>query len=254
MRYHIDKDKLVLAGDIHGQPSRLAMNISYYDIRDSHIVLLGDVGMGFAGNHIGPLSYLSRIGKDRNNTFYVFRGNHDNPDSFRGEVKEMIEGKFDNIKVLDDFDEILLSDGHLGLIVPGGLSIDRKYAVNGKPRTDGKNYWINETIDYVGASDIIEDPNRSYDFILAHSGPLPPILRTSSMLKYIAESYDPDIITDQADEFECINKIIDRFKPKYWINGHYHVTETFEVGSTTVYALDMDQVVLNPFASPKIGE
>lgn len=243
MTYNFDTEKFYLIGDIHGQPKEIAHKISLYDIRDSIFVLLGDVGLGFYDNHLGPIPYLNRIGKDRNNTFYLFRGNHDNPDSYQGINKNKVLEKYQFVKILNDGDEILLSTGERGLVLPGGISVDRMYAYKGKPRPEGKSYWKNEHMDYT----LIEKvKDEKYDFILAHTGPVPPIIDKPNIIKTINEKYDPNLLEDIKIEKDYIDKVISIIKPKYWINGHYHVTSSFHYNDVIVYALNIDDIFLNP--------
>lgn len=225
-----------VAGDIHGQPQDLAGNVGKADIRDSAIIILGDVGLGFYGNHAGPVKYLHKTGLDRNNHYYIFRGNHDNPASWEHDVADKLEEKYSNIHFLRDMDTLLFSTGEKALIVPGAVSIDRKWAVGKEvrdkdtgelffkrlPRPEGKCWWSNETIRY----DMVDSVKSGYDFVLAHTGPTPPSLRLSNDLDKIAREYDSALPADIDEERKAIDSIIEKSSCHTWINGHYHV-ETY---------------------------
>lgn len=226
-----------LAGDIHGQPESMAGNIRKMDARNAAIIILGDVGLGFSGNHCGCIPFLNRVGKDRNNHFYLIRGNHDNPESWTDEVIAEVKKKYEkspkrsvtNVHWLNDFDTVIVNGKKL-LVLGGAVSIDRKYAVTkiimgvyfNFPRPEGKSWWKNETLPYDG----IEKIDSEYYGILAHTGPTPPSLERSKMIETIKEKYDPEIVDDVNRERQAIDTVIEKAKPRYWFNGHYHVQYT----------------------------
>lgn len=254
------------AGDIHGLPSDLASEVAKKDIRNSAIIILGDVGLGFSGNHAGPLKYLNKVGKDRDNHYYFFRGNHDNPESWSDEYKDTYEKKYPNIHYLRDFDELKFFDGSNALIVPGAISVDRKWAISklvidkdtgeqryvNLPRVVGKHYWLDEPIRY----SMINGIDKHYDMVLAHTGPTPPTLRSSDSLARIARKYDPALPADIATERKAIDDIIRKTSCRVWVNGHYHVeTYTswgapdakFDYNGITVYNAGISEVIRLPF-------
>lgn len=228
MTYHIDND-LYCVGDIHGQPQGIEYLIESYRLKDSSFILLGDVGMGFADNHRGPAKRLQKIAEDCNGTFYLFRGNHDNPASFT-EHKQEIEESYSRVKVLQDFDEIITKDGERCLVIGGSVSIDRQY------RVEGKNWWRGELIDYANV------PTGHYDIVFSHTGPTPPMLRGGSPFFDSMIASDPYVKAAVEEENRQVERIVEAIKPKAWYNGHFHVHEFFEHGTTRVYALDINEI------------
>lgn len=226
MRYKFDTD-VYAVGDIHGQPGFLKEQVIGRNITNSSFILLGDIGLGFHDNHFGCCRYLNKIGLETNNHFYLFRGNHDNPESYKGDNKKRIEDAFDHVHIMNDFDEVELSSGHVGIIVGGGISIDRQY------RIVDKSYWRDETIDYSFT------PDRTYDFVLAHSGPTPPKLDPENTFFKNMVSSDTALVDIIKKEQDYIDKFIDSTKPLYWINGHYHIhgSGTFDYKDTKVVVL-----------------
>lgn len=222
--YTIDRP-IILAGDIHGQPRFLCSKLAEYDIKDSAIVLLGDIGLGFYDNHGGCCKFLNKEGQAHNNIFYLLRGNHDNPSSYNDTNKRIIEEKYPNVKVLQDFDVVVTKDGRRGIVVAGGISIDRQY------RVVGKSYWRNELIDYSFV------PEEQYDFVLAHSGPTPPSCDPSNPFFAKMVASDTGLVKILEEEQEYITKFIEKTKPAHWYNGHYHWrnSESFEFLGTIVH-------------------
>lgn len=219
------QNRVFVAGDIHGLPVNLAAKVSKADLRDAAVIILGDVGLGFGGNHKGPIPYLHRTAKDRNVHYYVFRGNHDNPATWTHEIADELEEHYPNVHFIRDMDEIKLSNDKIGLVVPGAISIDRNYAgwdpISGKrkPRKRGTQYWEDEHIRY----DLIDSIEKKYDFILAHTGATPPSVRTSTLIDRIVAEYDSELQKDLDKEREAVFKILEKSGSKLWINGHYHV-------------------------------
>lgn len=221
-------------GDIHGQPSGMEYTIREKEIRDSSMILVGDIGLGFAGNHVGPCSRLEKIAAEFNLTFYLFRGNHDNPESFTLH-REMLEKRFPHVKILNDFDVLELNDGQRALIIGGSVSIDKAY------RKEGKNWWLGELIDYKNI------PTEHYDMVISHSGPTPPLLQGGSPFFdgvrehcYSKNASVGDVVKEEQEE---IMRALQNIKPDLWVNGHFHVHEVFKVGNTNVIALDIDEML-----------
>lgn len=220
---------IFVAGDIHGYPRPLCAKIEELGLTDSIFFILGDIGLGFSNDHIGASKFLNAEGLKHNNMFYLIRGNHDNPASFTGEIKEMIENKFSNVRLLNDFEEIELEfNGKKGLVVPGAVSIDRTI------RVKDQSWWVNEEIDYKRIPELFE---KHYDFVLAHSGPEPLYIRVDDTVEHIAERQDPTLLMDLKAERTAIDKIIDIVKPQFWINGHYHKFASFQHKDVNVYTI-----------------
>lgn len=221
-------------GDIHGRPHEMECAIREKQIRDSSIILVGDIGLGFAGNHVGPCSRLEKIAAEFNLTFYLFRGNHDNPESFTIH-REALENRFPHVKILNDFDVLELNDGQRALIIGGSVSIDKAY------REEGKNWWLGELIDYKNI------PKEHYDMVIAHSGPTPPLLHGGSFFFdsvcghcYSKNASVGDVVKQEQEE---IMRALQTINPDLWVNGHFHVHEVFKVGNTNVIALDIAEIL-----------
>lgn len=225
----INTKNIFVAGDIHGYPRPLCSQIEEYGLRDSVFFLLGDIGLGFYGDHIGSIEFLNEEGLKYNNIFYLIRGNHDNPRSFTRKNKQKIEEQFSNVRLIGNFEDIELEfNGKKGLVVPGAISIDRAR------RVKNKSWWAKETINY---KRIPKLKGKHYDFILAHSGPEPLYIRVDNAVEEIAERQDPALLIDLKEERTAIDSIIDLVKPLYWINGHYHKFASFQHKGINVYTI-----------------
>lgn len=233
MEHKIQND-IYLVGDIHGYP-RPVLDIAVQGgLHDCSLVFLGDIGLGFSGDHTGCAKFLDREFGKLGITCWLFRGNHDNPESYN-ERKGEIEKTLPHVKILQDHDVVETADGRRGLIVPGSLSIDRYR------RKEGASYWRNETMDYGFV------PEEEYDFVLAHSGPTPKCLthHTGGIFDSMC-MIDPALIGETKREQDYVDLVIEKARPKFWANGHFHVHEFFEYKGVDVFALDCNEIMKLP--------
>lgn len=241
----------ILAGDIHGQVHKLTAAIDAADIRGRDVVILGDVGLGFFGNHTGPLPPLQRMAEARDLRFLIFRGNHDNPESYGEERRKAAESKFSRVKFLGEMDEVRLENGKTGLVVPGSLSVDRNTCRLDLElgcyvgRIEGKQYWRDETMDYDQldrlALDIESGAHPRYDFVLAHTCIVPPDISNGEFMDFM-KSRDPELEDDLAREQNAVHNFILKAKPAYWMAGHFHMASKFDCEGCRCIVLDKDTI------------
>ena len=114
--------KLMFLGDIHGNFNIINQYVKMYDIKDTHIIQVGDFGVGF-----------SRFEKEKrmleiyhtqlvNNNVHVWaiRGNHDYKPYFDNDPFG-----FTNIHLVADYTVLNLSDKKI-LCIGGAVSVDRE--------------------------------------------------------------------------------------------------------------------------------
>lgn len=217
-----------LAGDIHGEPEPLFSMLEQYKLNnDCDIILLGDIGLGFYEYDKHSQQYkkiddkimlnsINDWAKNNNADIWLLRGNHDDPNMF---TEEFLSNFF-NLHVLKDGDIVTDKNDKKYLIVSGAISIDR-YA-----RKQGISYWDNEPIqEHIYQNLDIQE----IEGIFAHTGPKCYGLEINdTFIEKIKRYKDGAIVDDLEKEQKTINNIIDRFKPKYWYNGHYHFTHKFD--------------------------
>lgn len=223
---------LVCIGDVHGEFDMLEKSLSYcfkhLKVRDSAIVVLGDIGffsdekdskINKLWNRLKPIidSELHKY----NCKLYLFRGNHDNPYVFN--ETDFIQRDAENISVLRDYD-ILKVGKHNNLIIPGAVSID-KYI-----RTPGRSYWENETPIELSDEDIDALSEIKIDNVLTHHSPVYPKITKGHPFYAMKLKYDINSLKNGEVDFDCkcdmINdymfKLIKKITPKNLICGHYH--------------------------------
>ena len=258
MEYKLKHDMCLLCGDIHGCLRDEEEHKGFFDSVDkcggfenTDIIILGDIGVGFYRYDYKDYDYkpygdvkwlkeLDKWAKDNNNDVWVFRGNHDDPAKYAEDSP--LWDWFDNIHCLRDGDTVISHNGKRYLVVPGSISIDR----SGRHRVLGFTYWDDEYMKY----DLFEKMEASEFYgVFAHSGPTPPECMKSHFVENWArrekegDFWQPDkkfpkgLKETIEEERENIDKIIAKFKPKYWFNGHYHEDAHFERNGCEVFAL-----------------
>ena len=159
---------ILLLGDIHGNFNYLMKHIEKTKIDNCIIIQVGDFGIGFTNEDndtrflLGFNDFLSK----KNITLYAIRGNHDNPDFFKG------QHKYSNLQLLPDYTVLNLENKNF-LFVGGAVSIDRKprilenmkYARYGSRR---RTYWYDEKVTY--DENLIKE-FRDIDILVTHTAP-----------------------------------------------------------------------------------
>jgi predicted phosphodiesterase len=122
--------KLMFLGDIHGNFNIINQYVKMYDIKDTHIIQVGDFGVGF-----------SRFEKEKrmlemyhtqlvNNNVHVWaiRGNHDYKPYFDNDPFG-----FTNIHLVADYTVLNLADKKI-LCIGGAVSVDREFRYTKKQK------------------------------------------------------------------------------------------------------------------------
>jgi len=108
-------------GDIHGNFNLINQYIKMYDLKDAHIIQVGDFGVGF--NTFEKEKRLLQMTHDvlvKNNVMvWAIRGNHDYKPYFDNDPFE-----FTNIKLVKDY-TVLNLEGKNILCIGGAVSVDR---------------------------------------------------------------------------------------------------------------------------------
>lgn len=240
MKYEIKQKRVVFIGDIHASTFS-ARNTIYKGEDDTAYIFLGDIGLGFRmteycdpyDRSVDVIEAISEILK-KNSKAYFFRGNHDDPEFFTGKTKEMLKEEFNNVEFLEDFDELVMPDGKVALVIPGGVSVDRY------DRVKGCSYWVDEFIKF----DKLDTLDKQYDIVISHSGPVPsPIAekdkRGESSIVTFYSQLDKELLNDLAKEAEFWDKLLEKVKPAKMFCGHYHLSAEDKIGGCTIKFLDI---------------
>lgn len=146
-------DNIYVCGDIHSDWDKWDEKVKYFNLRNCCFIHCGDGGEGFL-----PFDWwldLNEICKERNIQFLNVRGNHSDPDLFRGENRI----HYSHLEFLEDY-SFKRINGLEFLFVGGAISTDRY------KRKVGYGYWLDERF-------VLEiDKIKPCDVLITHSAPI----------------------------------------------------------------------------------
>lgn len=224
------KNRIFFIGDLHGNIGLVNYYIDKYEIKDAHIIQVGDFGLGF-NRFEKEMRFLETYHHKlvKNNVIvWAVRGNHD----FKGYFDNDPYG-FTNYKLVKDY-TVLNLEGHNILCIGGATSIDRfdrknKDQFNGIFNdVPGLEWWHDE--DFVLDVDKLENM-RNVDIVATHTCPdyCPP--QNHGGLGYLIEGIikrtgDEELRTDLlierrklTDAFQILKK---NNNIKLHVYGHFH--------------------------------
>ena len=138
--------RIMYLGDIHGNFGLIHQYVKKYDIKDAHIIQVGDFGVGFAilDKERRNLAMFHDLLVKNNVIVWAIRGNHDYRPYFDNDPFG-----FSNIKLIPDY-TVLELEGNKILCVGGAVSVDREWRYTGAQRRGdfevkpGQSWWKDE--------------------------------------------------------------------------------------------------------------
>lgn len=270
--YHITSESkpIYVLGDMHGEISILKKYIDKYGLTNCHIIIAGDIGLGFSTRkyHADEYQELNTFLKEHNINLYLIRGNHDDPTYFnkRNMVDGVIEDEFalSNVIAVPDY-TVLTIDRKNILLVGGATSIDRLYRIQGdRMRINGllkfypkmtaedamasiqPSYWEGEQpILDTDAIDEITSDGINISCVITHTCPSFSYPTTKRGLNEWMK-YDSNLLFDLNKERSIMDSIyhylIDKgHNIKEWVYGHFHTHHQEEIKNvrfTLLYNID----------------
>jgi len=121
-------ENIYIVGDLKNQSYRLMMKIDLRKLVDSHIIVLGNFGIGTLNKSIEEKNLISinKKLKENNNKIYLLLGNLDDEKLF-----EKYKSKYKNIIFTEEYDTKTI-EGVKFLFLGGSDSYDRVYEFNHK--------------------------------------------------------------------------------------------------------------------------
>lgn len=220
----------IFIGDSHGNINYIKDVIWKHKIYGQSFIHVGDFGVGYPNNKETWLKDLDTFLTKYNCSMYVVRGNHDDPEYFKG------KHVYSNLKLVEDY-TVLQIEGKSILCVGGGISINRKQC------TYGIDVFHNE--EFVFNEDKVKDL-RGIDCVVTHvapdfcypNGPMPRIV-----MEFAA--FDSNLLSDLLVEREDVTKLYNALKVNNnitdWFYGHYHKSHNEIIDGTIFTLLDINE-------------
>lgn len=210
-------------GDIHGDILPVTTFIREQGLSSEDIiVLLGDVGLNFYGNHQGDGKKKQRLDKT-GVTIFCIHGNHEKrPQTIStyeekrwhgGVVYE--EAAYPNLKFAKD-GEVYDLDGFKAIVIGGAYSVDKYYRLAKGIPWFSDEQPSDETKAAVEAK--LDEMGWFADIVLSHTCPA----------KYIpVEAFLPGLSQDEVDKSteEWLDRIEDKLSYMAWYCGHWHINK-----------------------------
>ncbi len=197
---------MLLIGDIHGDIPKYQRLIK----QGRSSIQVGDLGIGFPDKYGARMTNMFRL-MDARPSFHehhkVLRGNHDNPDTFRGH--EYMDERGQNHKILP-LKSYLGDWGYLPdqdlFFVSGAFSIDKDW------RTPGFDWWADEQVSMDDLMEAIQEFGMCKPrFVVTHDAPhcLYPMLCGKGV-----------VIPNHTSQ--ALDLMLGLHKPEKWYFGHHH--------------------------------
>ena len=235
----IDKKRLCVVGDIHGELNTLVYNISErFDFKDTAFIIAGDIGLGFEKRGYYEALYnrnKERLEK-RGNIIYGIRGNHDdNCGYFKAETKI----DFPRFKTIPDY-EPLCWENKIILPIGGANSVDKKIRLEENKKWEEKGstkrcWWPDERPEHLETFDSLP---RHVDIVISHEAPMscgPILIRESWM--------DSEMYENIKEDRYYLYKILREMTPERWYFGHHHNSYSGTCGGTMYKGLDIHEII-----------
>lgn len=222
-------------GDIHGEFRRFDSYLQAQEAKGltpGNLIILGDVGLGFVFNNIDGTQVSTTLQfqdlcldlNKRGWTVYCVRGNHDNPDVWRGSSDTDVP--FTGLPCMLRDNSVITIHGRTFYIAGGAVSVDKNM------RTPGET-WFEEEALFVPVEAMKDMKGKVYG-ILSHTGPIPPDVDQSIMLPN-------NVVSDL--EWERVQlKRLERMQPEKWYFGHFHTSSNFDVNGIKCNCLDIFEI------------
>lgn len=226
--------RILFLGDLHGNFSLIHQYVKNYDIKDAHIIQVGDFGVGFAllDKERRALGMFHDLFVKNNVIVWAIRGNHDFKPYFDNDPFG-----FSNIRLVPDY-TVLELEGKKILCVGGAVSVDREWRYTGAQRrgefdvVPGQSWWKDEV--FVLEKEKVVDL-KGINIVVTHTCPsyCPPdnTFGFGSFVEgIIRDTGDVELKTDLNVERQAMNDLFHYLK----INGnnidnhyygHYHKSE-----------------------------
>jgi len=219
-------ENIYMVGDLDCQSYKLLMKIDLRQIKNSHLIILGNFGIGTLDKTIEKknLALINRKLKEKNNKIYLLRGNLDNEELFKKYI-------YSNIEFPKDYDVVSI-EGIKFLFVGGSETYDRSYHFKHKRK---KPTAFRE----------FDMPNGNVDIILSHEN----VDFVEPYNLYNLKSFsktDKWIYNDVKKKREKLSKIYDSLKKKkikYWFSGKYGKNLTEVKNNTKFVQLKKTEIV-----------
>lgn len=216
-------------GDIHGDFQKLQQIVKPFT--DTVFIICGDCGFGFPDTKEDKIkkmlkSTFNSFLEKRNLYLLFIRGNHDDNNLF---ITNTINT--DRFILLPDYSVVTVNNTNI-LCVGGAVSVDRRF------RKVNTGYWYGEEMLE------LETVSIKVDILCTHTINREYLAYTLTTPDWLKISFDVDkkLRLDCYRENGICQSLQAYYKPKYWIHGHYHISNRLEIDNMKVISLNCNEL------------
>lgn len=230
MKLKYENLSLGFIGDIHGDFQKLQQIIKPFE--NTVFIVVGDCGFGFPETKEDKIikmlkSNFNTFLEKRNLYLLFIRGNHDDPSYFNNS-----KYRFTNRFILiPDYTLVTVNNINI-LCVGGAVSVDRRF------RKVNTGYWYGEEMLE------LETVSIKVDILCTHTINREYLAYTLTTPDWLKISFDVDkkLRLDCYRENGICQSLQAYYKPKYWIHGHYHISNRLKIGNTKIISLNCNEL------------
>ncbi len=242
--------RLLFLGDIHGNFNIIKYYVSTLNIKDAHIIQVGDFGVGFYlfDRERKSLEFVNQKLAENNVHLWAIRGNHDYKPYFDKDPFEL-----SNIHLVADYTVLNLCDKNI-LCIGGAVSVDREWRyTNDQRRGDysikiGQSWWKDEP--FVLDKDKIL-ALRDINIVVSHTCPsYCPVDNSNGFGPFvegiIRDTGDVGLRRELAQERQQLNdafyflKLNNNIEYAYY--GHFHKNDYITYDNTQFRLLNVNEL------------
>ena len=213
MKYiQIEASPVYIVGDLHDKPSSLIDKVKELNLHNCNIFFVGDMNFVEAEASIQLFSELDKELFEREINSYVIRGDLDNPHLWNNLD---FWKNFQSFKPVDSSTRLKIN-GNIGIIIDGASTLLSKNETKIWPDCNKPSL----PFDYVDLGESL----KNIDFVIGHGG---PILSDFFKFQKGYENYLKEglLHPDLAEEQKIYRQLLQRYRPKRWYCGHYHISK-----------------------------
>jgi predicted phosphodiesterase len=224
-------------GDIHGEFQKLQQIVKPFE--NTVFIICGDCGFGFPDTKSDKLTKMIQKSfkafLEKRNIYLLFvRGNHDDPRFFDEVYDENPGGYFgyERFRPLPDYSVVTVNKTVV-LCVGGAVSVDRRF------RKVNSSYWYNEEVLP------FQKMNFNPDILCSHTinrNKIAYLLRNTPDWLKISFKEDKKLYPDTERENIICEQLYNYYKPKYWIHGHYHISNQMLYNECKIISLGINEL------------
>jgi UDP-2,3-diacylglucosamine pyrophosphatase LpxH len=216
---------LYFVGDHHGSWNYIFDIIKKFDIKNCHLIHVGDGGEGFVSKQkqMRLFNQLNDFFQSHNIFYKSIRGNHSDPSYFMSPTVNM-----SHFALIEDYTVANYRDKTIQFI-GGAISIDRV------ARVLNASYWEDEGVN------LYKDKCQKVDILLTHTAPSWCFPQRFNNLVYDWALRDAYLLDELTDERAAMDQIFKICQPQLHLYGHFHSSHTEIINECTHKLLDINE-------------